>query len=224
MYIYFTLCVKPLFGRAKILGTEDKNLFSPIFLAGAMSAQTVFLIAVAALACLLGAEIAGICILVSKIVRHSKRKNTYEASSSKYRHFGMVPVMLFGTLGQTGYTTLAVLVVLTVLAALVFLALLIVLRVRGYDFVAAGKLAKAETVDEPSRPEPEAEPVPVYAVPDSSEEQQQEAYAEADADITGDEPEAIEELDILARTFADAPEAMPRIFFLWPSRGFVPRR
>jgi len=168
-------------------------LFSPIFLSGALSAQTVVLIAIAALACLLGVEIAAICILASKIVRARRQKMGLESSDS-FRNYGMGVLLLSGAVGQTGYTVLIVLAILSVLAALVLVGMLVAIRVLGYDFIST-KQPKSKPAKDESE-EPVEEPVAEDTLAAEQEDQLQEAY---------DEPlEAVAEEDAAEEIFEES--------------------
>lgn len=155
---------------------------------GAGMTNVGFLVAVAALACILGAEIAGICILISKMVRARRARRQQEEEdaamdrSASYHHHALGFLLAFGAIPQTTYLALTVLAALTALAAVVFVVLLIVFRACGYDFAAMGG-GREERKPEPAPEIPPEEPV--YAdlpeqMPDESEEQRQEAYTEAD--------------------------------------------
>ncbi len=182
--------------------------FSPLFSItfGLGLSGTGFLIAIAALACILGAEVAGICILISKMLRARKMKydRDFEESerdrNSNYRNYAAV--LLFGAVPQSTYITLTILAVLTAAAAVVFLALLIIFRARGYDFASSAwyreeqarrkRSAVAESAQAPELPSENSSTeyeAPVYAdlTPAEDEEQRQDAYTDAEEQAAEDE-------------------------------------
>ena len=137
------------------------------------------LAAIVVLACVLGAEIAGICILISKMLRarrarleHSHEEEDRDNQSSYHYHNAAGALLLLGAIPQTSYTVLTVLAVLSALAAVVFVVLLIVFRACGYDFEAGEKPIRAK--DEQAA-DTASEEEPVYAVLPDDEEQAQEA-------------------------------------------------
>lgn len=168
---------------------------------GASFSNTGFMIAIAVLALILGAEIAGIGVLVSKLVRARNRRfsRTEEDAESRSNHADYAALLLFGAVPQSTYLTLTVLAGLTALFAVVFLVLLIIFRVRGYDFASSGWYQE-ETARRarPTQPEP-AETLPEEDAPVAAsvadtvfdEEQRQEAYTEA-------AEESAEPLDVFA--------------------------
>ena len=105
---------------------------------GAGDTRAIFVTAIAVLACLLGAEIAGICILLSKWRRahHIKvDKHKYEALDERdYKGYSAAVMASFAAVPTATYTALIVLAALTAVLAVVFLVLLFVFRARGYDF------------------------------------------------------------------------------------------
>ena len=136
--------------------------------------STGFLLVVAALACVLGAEIACICVLISKLARARKQKRMRDEEESGYRHYGAAVLML-AAIPQSMYITLSVLAGLTALFAVALLLMIVICRALGYDFMASGR-------EEPVRRVEEKKPVaePVYAMPqeNAEEEQLQEAYTQ----------------------------------------------
>ena len=170
------------------------SLLSSIALGAGMT-NVGFLAAVAVLACILGAEIAGICILISKMVRARRARRQQEEEdaamdrSASYHHHALGFLLAFGAIPQTTYLALTVLAALTALTAVVFVVLLIVFRACGYDFAAMGA-GREERKPEPVSDEPSEELT--YAalpeqMPDESEEQRQEAYTEADEQYVAQE-------------------------------------
>ena len=194
--------------------------FSMLFSSGwgTNFSHTGFLIAIAVMACILGAEIAGICILISKLLRarregaEESRRAESEDRSSSYREYGVGVMLLAGAIPQTTYVTLTVLTVLAAIAAIVFLVLLIVVRVCGYDFASASHRRSeavraieedpeesryAEITEDPASEETETVYSSEEVFADASEEQRQYAFTEEDA-VPGEDPIA---------TFAEEPDS-----------------
>ena len=191
--------------------------FSPLFSTvwGIGLTNTGFLVAIVALACILGAEIAGISILISKLLRARRaryernREETEEASS--YRNYAVASLILFGAVPQASYIALTVLAVLTAVAAVLFLVLLIVFRACSYDFASldryreeqARKKRAAEDARQAAELPTEEEPVEEETLiaaedsfADAGEEQRQEAYTPFE--------ESVEEEPLAA--FAEEPD------------------
>ena len=137
---------------------------------GAGDARTIFIAAIAVLACLLGAEVAGICILISKWVRARRMKlERQNAEQTEENHFSgqFGAVALIAALPVATYTTLWVLAILTAAMAVVLVLLLIIVRACGYDVISSSAIC--EEVEDANEAEIEAE-----------------AETEADVEITDD--------------------------------------
>ena len=169
---------------------------STIFGLSAGMTTAGFFVAIAVLACVLGAEIAGICILISKMLRARKARREYsrveedrENQSSYHYHNAAGALLLLGAIPQTSYTVLTVLAVLSALAAVVFVVLLIVFRACGYDFAVTEKPERASAGSlEDTSPKALPEEEPVYAVLPDDEEQAQEASTPPAEEPIADEP------------------------------------
>ncbi|MBO5294307.1 MAG: hypothetical protein J6B71_03570, partial [Clostridia bacterium] len=188
---------------------------------GAGLTNTGFLAAIAILACILGAEVAGICILISKMLR--ARKARYErhddTDSGTYRNYAAGAFLLFGAIPQASYIALTVLAALAALAAVVFVVLLVIFRLRGYDFAASDWYHEAEARKQDAAQDrqasAESHEAEEYLSPEIDEEQRQEAYTEAEEIVnTEDEPlsafdeEPITEEDGEAEDCEAAPETV----------------
>lgn len=189
---------------------EGKTLhFTTVLSATAFGGNAGFLIVIAALACILGAEIAGICILVNKMIRarRARFEEKEEDPSSQYRNFSAIPFVTLGAIPAATYTTLTVLAVLTAVAAVVFLVMLIVFSAKGYSFVSADlyrarqerKRAEEIAKESPASTDEEdpfavLDEQPPY---DAGEEQRQYAYTEEDGEQNEDTllPAVAEEQD-----------------------------
>ena len=147
---------------------------------GALSTQSVLLLALAALACILGAEIVGICILISKLSAARKQKR---GGDDENRLYTVAPIFLAGALGTPGTVILGVLAVLTVLAAIALVALLFTVRALGYDVVSAKPpRAKAKPAEAPAEAFAEDLSEDSSVMPEASEEQRQDAYTTSEED------------------------------------------
>ena len=189
---------------------EGKTLhFTTVLSATAFGGNAGFLIVIAALACILGAEIAGICILINKMIRarRARFEEKEEDPSSQYRNFSAIPFVTLGAIPAATYTTLTVLAVLTAVAAVVFLVMLIVFSAKGYSFVSADlyrarqerKRAEEIAKESPASTDEEdpfavLDEQPLY---DAGEEQRQYAYTEEDGEQNEDTllPAVAEEQD-----------------------------
>ena len=190
-----------------------KNVHFSMFLSMSMgtgSSRTAFIVAIAVLACLLGAEIAGICVLISKIVRARRARQSYERrleeedqDSSYLRGIGAAAILT--AIPQSLQLTFLVLLGLTALLAILFVVLLLIFRACGYDYRAPGRHSVADKIpEEPAEEEtlPTEETAEEEAFSalwqETDEEQSQEAYVEIpeegaaeDAfDVFAEEPEA----------------------------------
>jgi len=145
----------------------------------ALNAQSVFLSAVAVLACILGVEIAGICILLSKLLHARKQKRN---GNDQNRLYAIAPVALFFAIGTAGTVVLAVLAVMTVVASVALVVLLGIVRACGYEVVSAKASAKkAEPATDSVEDALDVEAAD-FVMPEESEEQRQEAYTESPED------------------------------------------
>ncbi len=203
---------------------------------GSNLSNTGLLAAIAVLACILGAEIAGISILIGKFLRarrerYERRMSSTEDTdrdSSSYRNFAVVALMAGGAVPQASYIALSVLAVLTAVAALVFAVLLVIFRLCGYDYVSSAARREAEarrnarkaeeTVPESIAETPAEAPTEERAAdtyesfaqwaPDASEEQRQDAYTDLDEEPLSAFDEAAEESEVTETEEEAIPEAV----------------
>ena len=175
-----------------------QNLFVSALAVGTMN--TTFLIAIALLACILGAEIAGIWSLISKMLRARRERYYHEetdavAKQNPSYHYSVGIVALFGAIPQGTYNALIVLSALAAVGAVVFVVLLIVCRAKGYDFASSAWYAVGQSRREAPRSAPvlddeqEQDDAPSEPVsPAAEEEQWQDAYTEGDRWQDEEEP------------------------------------
>ena len=154
-----------------------------------LSAERFFLIAIVLLACILGAEIAGICILIGKVRRaHGKEEDSE-------RHYAL-GILLLGIVPRTTYAVFYTLAGAAAVGAIVLAVLLVVFRCKGYLFLAGKERRKeADTPDvdtdagtEAAESVTEAEGAAEDAVADD------EADAPTDAEADIEEPPMEENL------------------------------
>ena len=165
------------------------QLFISSILGNGLS-NTGFMLLIAALACVLGAEVACIGILISKMIRARKERAADEEEDDKpstHAH-ALIPPLAVAAVPQTMYATLSALAAITAFFAVVLLVLLVVCRLMRYDFVKASS-ARKFVADKP-----EAAPAPA-AEPSVAEEPADEPEA-ADLEpltVFADEPTLVEE-------------------------------
>ncbi|MBQ8432101.1 MAG: hypothetical protein IJX28_04370 [Clostridia bacterium] len=139
---------------------------------------TGFLLLVAALALLLGTEIACISIMINKVLRARREEREVDSEeSSRHYHYGAA-ALLMGVLPASAYVALAVLAGVTAVVSVVFVVLLIVFWAKGYLFVSSKDLAELH------EPKPVAAPAALPADPhaDAEEAPLPEDYTEDTAE------------------------------------------
>ncbi len=151
---------------------------------------------IAALVCLLCAEIVCIGVLIKKMIRASKAKK--EGDSSNSNLYGAALIGLTA-IPQTAFLTITCLAWLTAAGALIFVVLLVVCRAKGYDFAVASK----EKVTEEDKPEstvaPEALASDEDAISVAASVSEETPFAVFDMndleELPYEEPEEIMDLD-----------------------------
>ena len=114
-----------------------------------LSVENIYYIAIAVLACVLGAEIAGICMLIGKMRR--ARNEGAEATENEYNGNGGAYAMIalsFGAVSATAELVLFVLAVAVAVGAFILCLLLAILCANGYWLTPAQKTKKAESAVE----------------------------------------------------------------------------
>ncbi|MBQ5772725.1 MAG: hypothetical protein IIW07_04425, partial [Clostridia bacterium] len=168
------------------------QLFISSILGNGLS-NTGFMLLIAALACVLGAEVACIGILISKMIRARKERalDAEEDETPSTHAHALLPVLAAAAVPQTMYATLSALAAITAFFAVVLLVLLVVCRLMRYDFVKASS-ARKRVADEPkATPAPEAEEVRAPIAEEPADEPE-----EADLEpltVFADEPTLVEE-------------------------------
>lgn len=181
-------------------------------------------VGIALAACVLGVEVACICMLVRKVrqARRRRRLMEEEEEQSGYSHYAAA-LLTVAAIPFNVQTVLALLIGLVALAAIVLLVLLIVYRACGYDYVAADQLreilqAQKEPAEQPVEPseedaqEPLPAPEPVTAEAEEAAPVPEQAQDEPEeTDETEDEPDADGQLasEEQAAGQEDEPEPAP---------------
>ena len=117
-------------------------------IASGIGVETSYLIAIAVLACIFGAEVAGICVLIGKLLQarrarireelEEERRNDPYGQETQTGSFA-VALLAVGAVPMASQVALWVLSACALAGALVFLVLLIVFYVRGYALVTTPK-------------------------------------------------------------------------------------
>ena len=128
------------------MGDKTLNLQQFFAMSFGLSVENLYYIAIAVLACVLGAEIAGICVLVGKMRRAKSEKA--DASNDEYNRGGganyALAALSFGAVSATAELALLVLAIAAAVGAFVLCVLLIVLRAKGYLLISAKDERAAE--------------------------------------------------------------------------------
>ena len=128
--------------------TGDKTLNLQHFLTMSigLSVEHIYYIAIAALACILGAEIAGICMLIGKLRR--ARSGELDLPENEYNNNGRanyaVAALSFGAVSATAELALLVLAIAAAVGAFILCLLLVVLYAKGYLLISAKTAKEAE--------------------------------------------------------------------------------
>ena len=137
MYAIFSRWAKKGTLRQEVFRTEDVALYFQLsissFLGNGLSNAGIILM-IAALACVLIAEIVCIGILISKMIRARKVAAESKEEDPTQSHYAAA-ILAAGTVPQTMYITLSALAGLTAFFAVVLLVLLVICRLMGYDFL-----------------------------------------------------------------------------------------
>ena len=191
-------------------------IFQQFFAASfGLSVENVYYIAIAVLACILGAEIAGIYILINKLRQARKGDGDVqndEYSSGNSANFALA-ALSFGAVSATVELALLVLAIAAAVGAFVLCALLAVLYVKGYLLISpkAERAAKEQPAVPAYAPQEDSEPeieqyadeeVVEYTEDYASDEEAEQAIAEL---IEGDEVDenAVAQMAVVA----EAPNA-----------------
>ena len=133
-------------GNSDRTGDKTLNLQHFLTMSIGLSVEHIYYIAIAALACILGAEIAGICMLIGKLRR--ARSGELDLPDGEYDNNGRanyaVAALSFGAVSATAELALLVLAIAAAVGAFVLCLLLVVLYAKGYLLISAKTAKKAE--------------------------------------------------------------------------------
>lgn len=172
-----------------------------------LSVENSFFIAIALLSCILGAEIAGICILINKLVHahHEKKQREYEEQFlGKYEEEGngesylLIPIV--GAVSVGTQMALLVLAICAAVGALIFTALLLILRARGYSLVSSNAVKAALEAANTAAQSDEEVYLPLAE--DEAEAVAEEEYIEESLEESIEEPALV----AVEETAAEVPE------------------
>ena len=118
-----------------------------------LSVEHIYYIAIAVLACVLGAEIAGICMLIGKLRR--ARSGEIDLPDDEYDHNGRanyaIAALSFGAVSATAELALLVLAIAAAVGAFVLCLLLVVCYAKGYLLISAKAAKEAELKEQAAR-------------------------------------------------------------------------
>ncbi len=123
-----------------------------------LSVENIYYIAIAVLACILGAEIAGICMLIGKMRR--ARNGEADAPNDEYdNNTGAnyaLAALSFGAVSATAELVLLVLAIAALVGAFVLCTLLVAFYAKGYLLISAKAAKSAKEAEAKARAEREA--------------------------------------------------------------------
>ncbi|MBO5931053.1 MAG: hypothetical protein J6Q70_02325, partial [Clostridia bacterium] len=124
-----------------------------------LNVENLYYVAIAVLACILGAEIAGICMLIGKLRR--ARSGEVDAVHDEYNNNGganyAIAALSFGAVSATAELALLVLAIAALAGAFVLALLLIVLYAKGYLLISAKAEREAAEAEARARAAKQAE-------------------------------------------------------------------
>ena len=133
-------------GNTDRTGDKTLNLQQFFAMSFGLSVENIYYIAIVVLACILGAEIAGICMLIGKMRR--ARKGDEDVSNDEYNGGAgyAIAALSFGAVSATAELALLVLAIACAAGAFVLCILLAVCHAKGYLLISAKdeKLAKEQ--------------------------------------------------------------------------------
>jgi hypothetical protein len=179
-------------GKFDRTGDKTLNLQQFFAMSLGLSVENIYYIAIAVLACILGAEIAGICMLIGKLRRARSGKN--DAQNDEFNMGGganyAIAAISFGAVSATLELALLVLAITAAVGAFVLCALLVVLYAKGYLLIS--KKVEKTAQEQPATPAYAAQEETYEEVADEqyTEEPDYTDYTESDVDAQ----QAIDEL------------------------------
>ena len=170
-----------------------------------LSVEHIYYIAIAVLACVLGAEIAGICMLIGKLRR--ARGGEIDMPNDEYDDNGganyAVAALSFGAVSATAELALLVLAIAAAVGALILCLLLVFCYAKGYLLISA-KAAKEAAAAELAAKQAAQEAAELAAAEEESayseDEQLEEEYEDTYTDSYEDDEAAQEAISNLIAT------------------------
>ena len=154
-----------------------------------LSVEHIYYIAIAVLACVLGAEIAGICMLIGKLRR--ARSGEIDLPDGEYDNNGKanyaIAALSFGAVSATAKLALLVLAIAAAVGAFVICLLLVVCYAKGYLLISAKAEKEAELKEQAARKAAQE------AAEQAARKAAQEAAAAALREEEQNEPEYVDE-------------------------------
>ena len=152
-------------GKTDRTGDKTLNLQHFFAMSFGLSVENIYYIAIAVLACILGAEIAGICMLIGKMRR--ARNGEADAPNDEYdNNTGAnyaLAALSFGAVSATAELVLLVLAIAALVGAFVLCVLLVAFYAKGYLLISAKAAKEAEDAEAKARAEREAEQEAIQA-------------------------------------------------------------
>ena len=146
-------------GKFDRMGDKTLNLQQFFAMSLGLNVENLYYVAIAVLACVLGAEIAGICMLIGKLRR--ARSGEVDATHDEYNNNGganyAIAALSFGAVSATAELALFVLAIATLVGAFVLAVLLIVLYAKGYLLISAKAQKEAAEAEARARAAKQAE-------------------------------------------------------------------
>ena len=152
-------------GKTDRTGDKTLNLQHFFAMSFGLSVENIYYIAIVVLACILGAEIAGICMLIGKMRR--ARNGEADAPNDEYdNNTGAnyaLAALSFGAVSATAELVLLVLAIAALVGAFVLCVLLVAFYAKGYLLISAKAAKEAEDAEAKARAEREAEQEAIQA-------------------------------------------------------------
>ena len=152
-------------GKTDRTGDKTLNLQHFFAMSFGLSVENIYYIAIAVLACILGAEITGICMLIGKMRR--ARNGEADAPNDEYdNNTGAnyaLAALSFGAVSATAELVLLVLAIAALVGAFVLCVLLVAFYAKGYLLISAKAAKEAEDAEAKTRAEREAEQEAIQA-------------------------------------------------------------
>ena len=177
-------------GKTDRTGDKTLNLQHFFAMSLGLSVENIYYIAIAVLACVLGAEIAGICMLIGKMRR--ARKGEENAVNDEYDNNAganyAIAALSFGALSVTAELILLVLAIAAAVGALVLCILLAVFYSKGYLLISTKAAREAEDAEAKARAAKQAEQEAIaVSVAEEIYDEDDFFAEEAENDYEGDE-------------------------------------